>query len=220
MSRLLTVSIVTVVLMSSSSAFAQLSHSPIKAKTAPTPFFMDADYVRTSCATALQELPTLQEIAYHRVVSERAVLQDIRAVLETCAKAKNWAAAEQAVASLDMLSARLESDPGLFTSRGDTTTVFQQQQGSECGDGPSYPPGASCTLRCKAEREWCLCKDCVGIDCSSWPCFSCVNCNLTQAACVADCILSEPPPPVRPTLPMLPTPPKSRTPIRPAMSFK
>lgn len=68
-----------------------------------------------------------------------------------------------------------------------------------CGPAPAYTPGASCSLKCSQERQWCLCKEGCGstIDCSSWPCTECFDCNLNHAICAADCLLSLRKPPER-----------------------
>lgn len=83
----------------------------------------------------------------------------------------------------------------------DATGVVFQRKGTNndphgCGNAPSYPEGASCSLRCSMEREWQLCRAGCGdtVDCSSWPCFACISANLDHAICAADCIFSQPQP--------------------------
>lgn len=160
------------------------------------------------CRTASERLPDDEQIEQHWHPEWREYVRALKSLVYGAAKADidNWdeREIERFTITLNALSSGLSTGYGMGLRDG-TGVVFWTVRGVPldnsdphgCGEGPSVPEGASCSMRCHLERDWCLCREGCGetVDCSGWPCSTCVDCNLTHAICAVDCIFVLPQPP-------------------------
>jgi hypothetical protein len=169
--------------------------------------------LETSCKNALRGMPSRRDLRGHWNNTASVLLLQIRRILEEGSRADSddWDShrCSYFITTIDVLLQALDVgwDMGFRDATGVTvqrsaglaTSRPKQDNPTDpygCGPAPYYPEGASCTLKCSMERDWCLCRTGCGVDvdCGSFPCTECFECNLNHAACVLDCIFVVPPP--------------------------
>jgi hypothetical protein len=162
----------------------------------------DSETIQKVCRKALRSFPNIRRIGQHWNPAHQQFLTQVRSLLREGSKAKdnNWnpRQGEFFMKTIDALIDGFSIGHGAGFRDG-TGVVFLDNRGAGgCGPRPAVPEGASCSLRCKLEHDWCLCNDCSApdADCSEgWPCTSCFECNVAHTICMADCLLFDPPPP-------------------------
>jgi hypothetical protein len=167
-----------------------------------------AAHVAALCNRALGKLPDDKRIQDHWHPQWSSYVKSLKSLIVGASRAETdrWDddRIKNFVTTFNALSMGLATGYGLGVRDGNGQVFWPVHQDTDpeldpfgCGNAPNYPPGASCALRCHFERNWCLCREgCdVTLDCGSWPCLDCFECNVTHAICAADCIFIEPPPP-------------------------
>jgi hypothetical protein len=122
--------------------------------------------IEVAATRALKRFPSESKWERHPSPDVRLFLRETRKLLEEGKGASGWS----------------ESTMTTYAMRV-SWAVAGVNFGRILGGGE----GESCTARCERERRECIETEC-GPE-TSWPCGCCVPCNVTWAACLADCIL-------------------------------